>query len=139
MTSPNLRKLAADSNVLLSAIIGKSALKIFTSSNVEVLTTIFNIEEVKEYIPHLAHKYHLPSNALLLQLNMLPLVQKGEQEYKNKIAEARTLLEHRDPDDVYLGALALHEKIPIWSNDRDFEDFPLGVFSTAQLLKLLNL
>lgn len=138
MTSENLRRLAADSNVLLSAVIGKAALKVFTQLDLEILTTEFNIEEIKEYIPHLAAKYALEESKLRIQLNLLPLVRKDEDFYKSAFWEARKHLATRDPDDVHLGALALKERIPIWSNDKDLKVLPLPVYSTAQLLKLLD-
>ena len=41
--------------------------------------------------------------------------------------------------DVPLAALALKLEIPIWSNDRDFEELPLITYPTARLLKILGL
>lgn len=138
MTSRNLRKLAADSNVILSAVIGKAALKVFLKPEVELVTTQFNLREVEEYIPHLAAKYGLDGRALLLQLRMLPITAFEEKYYRNHASEAAQLLRERDPDDTHLAALALREGIPIWSNDRDFENLSLQVYTTAQLLKLLE-
>ena len=71
MTSGNLRKLAADSNVILSAVIGKAALQVFLRPEIELITTRFNVLEVEEYIPRLASKYGLDERSLLLQLRML--------------------------------------------------------------------
>jgi len=62
----------------------------------------------------------------------------AERSYSSELPAARQLLANRDPDDVALAALALKLRIPIWSNDRDYEHFPLGCFTTAQLLKILN-
>ena len=133
-----LKKIAADSNVLLSAVIGKAALKVFTRLDIEVLTTEFNIAEVEEYIPHLASKYHLSANNLLIQLNLLPLFRKGESHYKSELAAAEKYLKARDPDDIHLAALALKENIPIWSNDKDLKLLPVPIYPTAQLLKIFN-
>lgn len=36
-------------------------------------------------------------------------------------------------------ALALKLEIPVWSNDRDFEELPLIAYPTAKLLKILGL
>lgn len=138
MTSKLLKKLAADSNVLLSAVIGKSALKIFTHYALEISTTQFNIEEVKEYLPRLAFKYALSRTSLLLQLSMLPVEIHEESHYKSKMPEAHKYLGARYPDDVHLAALALIENLPIWSNDKDFHAIPLPIYSTAKLLKLLE-
>jgi predicted nucleic acid-binding protein len=40
---------------------------------------------------------------------------------------------------VDLLALALHLKLPIWSNDNDFEDAGVEWYTTAQLLKTLGI
>lgn len=138
MISGNLKKLAADSNVILSAVIGKAALRIFLRPEIEFATTRFNILEVEKYIPHLASKYGLDGRSLLLQLRMLPITTFGEKHYRSHIPEATRLLKERDPDDVHLAALALKEGISIWSNDRDFAKLSLQVYPTAQLLKLLE-
>lgn len=135
MTSKPLKRIAADSNVLLSAVIGKAALRIFIETSLDVITTQFNIDEVEEYIPHLASKYHLPENALVFQLHLLPLAVYDEEYYKDKIPAARKYLEAYDLDDVHLGALALKEDVPIWSNDKDFGHFPIPTYTTADLLK----
>jgi predicted nucleic acid-binding protein len=34
-------------------------------------------------------------------------------------------------------ALALHLDVPVWSNDRDFEDTGVSQFTTAELLAIL--
>lgn len=138
MISRNLRKLAADSNVILSAVIGKAALQVFLRPTIELITTRFNILEVEEYIPRLASKYGLDGRSLLLQLRMFPVAIFEEKHYRSHMPEAARLLNERDPDDVHLAALALKEGVPIWSNDRDFEKLSLQVYPTAQLLKLLE-
>lgn len=138
MTSGNLRKLAADSNVILSAVIGKAALQVFLRPKIELITTRFNVLEVEEYIPRLASKYGLDERSLSLQLKMLPIVVFDEKHYHSHTPQATRLLKERDPDDVHLAALALKEGIPIWSNDRDFEKLSLQVYTTAQLLKVLE-
>ena len=71
-------------------------------------------------------------------LELLPIAVFAAHEYAGEIAEARQLLAERDEDDVALAALALKLRIPIWSNDRDYERFPTGVFTTATLLKALD-
>ncbi len=138
MTSGNLRKLAADSNVILSAVTGRAALKVFLRPEIELITTRFNILEVEEYIPRLASKYGLDERSVLLQLRMLPLAIFEPKHYQSHTSQATRLLKDRDPDDIHLTALALKEEVPIWSNDRDFEKLSLQVYTTAQLLKALE-
>jgi predicted nucleic acid-binding protein len=138
MISENLRRLAADSNVILSAVIGKAALQIFIQPEIELITTEFNLEEVEEYLPHLASQYGLDEKLLLWQFKMLPLDGFAEKYYKSHLPKAEKLLKGRDPDDIHLAALALKEEIPIWSNDRDFEKLSIPVYTTAQFLKILK-
>ena len=138
MISGNLRKVAADSNVILSAVIGKAALRIFIQPYIEFITTQFNLQEVEEYLPRLAAKYHLDERTLLWQLKMLPIINFSESYYKSRFSDAEKLLKDRDPDDVHLAALALKENVPIWSNDRDFEKLSIPVYTTARFLKILE-
>ena len=138
MIFENLRKVAADSNVILSAVIGKSALRVFVRHDIEFITTQFNFLEVEEYLPRLAAKYRLDERVVLWQLQMLPLRSFPEKYYKSHFCKAENLLKERDPDDVHLAALAMKENVPIWSNDRDFEKLSIPVYTTAQILKILE-
>jgi predicted nucleic acid-binding protein len=139
MISDNLKRLAADSNVILSAVIGgKAALRIFVQPGIEFITTEFNLLEVEEYLPRLASKYGLDERLLIWQFKMLPLDGFAEKYYRNFLPKAEKLLKDRDLDDIHLAALALKENIPIWSNDRDFEQLSIPLFTTAQLLKIIE-
>ncbi len=138
MTFKNLKRLAADSNVILSAVIGKAALRVFLRPEIECITTQFNILEVEEYLPRLAAKYGLDERALLLQLKMLPVTVFHEKDYKPYKVAATRLLRGRDKDDIHLAALALKEEVPIWSNDKDFEKLSVPAYPTAKLLKIFE-
>jgi len=124
--------------VLLSAIVGKAALRVFDDPGLVVVTTQDNVAEVVEYLPEFAAKYHLSEEWLLEVFEMLPIQVFGKRQYATHVFEARSLLGERDPDDVPLAALALKLSIPVWSNDRDFDNFPTGVYSTAKLIKVLG-
>lgn len=139
MTSKHIKAVAADSNVILSAVIGKAALKVFTHLDITVLTAQYNIDEVREYIPHMAFKYAMDRRMLLAQLSMLPLIIKERDYYSSKIDEAFGYLKGRDRDDIHLAALALKEGIPVWSNDNDFNIVPVKVYTTATLLKAFGI
>jgi predicted nucleic acid-binding protein len=64
---------------------------------------------------------------------------KPRSFYKAKLAEAKVIMDAKDPDDVDVAALALELDAPVWSNDNDFLGFPLGRYTTAQLLKTLGM
>jgi predicted nucleic acid-binding protein len=55
------------------------------------------------------------------------------------MAEARRLIEWRDPDDVEILALTLQLKVPLWSNDNDFEGCGIERLTTAELLRTLGI
>ncbi len=87
----------------------------------------------------LAARYRLTRPAVSAQLAALPVEVVPESYYRSHITEARSYLGHRDPSDIPLAALALKLGIPIWSNDRDFEELPLIAYPTARLLRILGL
>ncbi len=123
MTSKSLRSVAADANVLLSAVIGKAARRVFEGApGLRVVTTQSTLAEVRRYLPMMAAKYDLNLEKLERDLKLLPLQVFSESHYRSRLAEAGRRLGKRDPDDVALAALALKLEIPIWSNDRDFEE-----------------
>lgn len=95
--------------------------------------------EVKKYLPVMATRYGLDLEEVEEALKQLSIQVFSEHQYRSHLPEARKHLDKRDPDDVTLAALALKLKIPIWSNDRDFEDVPVDLYPTAKLLKILGL
>lgn len=139
MDSPSLRSVAADANVLLSAAIGKAAQRVFHETSLVVVTTEEVLDEVREYLAELAVAYGLTEEEAEAHLAALPIVAYPESTYQRSLAEARRYLGQRDPDDVGLAALALHLRIPVWSNDKDFRVVPVDLYPTAKLLKVLGL
>jgi predicted nucleic acid-binding protein len=137
-TSKPLKRLAADANVILSAIAGKAALQVFLRREIEIVTTQFNIDEVREYLSIIADKYDLSEKLLETQLKLLPLKVYSQDYYKYFLSRASEILYGRDKDDIELLALAMKLKVPIWSNDRDFNVSGLEVYTTAKLLKILR-
>ncbi len=65
--------VVADANVLLSAIIGKAALRMFTDHALQIHATEFNLLEVERYLPRLSAKYELSEPEVRLQLRLLPV------------------------------------------------------------------
>ena len=135
-TLKGIERLAVDANPILSAIIGGSARAVFLSASKTLFyTTVFNYKEVEKYIPILASKKDLPIEDLYAALSMLPLSVCDDEFYKNKINQAKKMLEKRDSDDVHLLALALKLDCPLWSNDKDFDGLGVRVYSTLDLIK----
>ena len=133
-------QLVADANVLLSAAIGGRAALVLRHNQVEqVFTPAAAYDEVFEYLGPLAEKKRLRLDTLLLTLAALPVTIVERTEYDNHLPEAHRRMRARDPDDVDVLALALHLKIPVWTNDNDFEDAGVEWYTTAELLKTLRI
>jgi len=132
----DIEKLAVDANPILSAIIGGNARSVFLDADhISFYTTLFNFREVEKYIPTLASKRSLPLDDLYLALSTLPISVCDVEFYKATLREAERLISDRDPDDIHLLGLALKLSCPIWSNDRDFDDVGIKIYSTLALVR----
>jgi predicted nucleic acid-binding protein len=105
----------------------------------EVLTAELTLAEVEKYAPILAKKKRLSLEALLLAIAALPVTVVEQGVYSPSLPQARKLIASRDPDDVGILALALHMNLPLWSNDNDFEKAGIEWYTTAELLRKLEL
>ena len=133
-------RLAADANVLLSAIIGGRAALALRHEQVEqVFTPTAAYDEVFEHLAPLAKKKRLYLDTLLLTLAALPVTVVERSEYEHHLQEAKRRMGKRDPDDVDVLALALDLTLPVWSNDNDFEDAGVDWHATAEILKALGI
>ena len=130
--------VVADANVLLSAIVGKSALRVFTEFAIQVHAPQFNADEVTEYLPEMAQKYGLPVELVSLQWKLLPVRLHREEDYKAHLPNALAELKNRDPEDAHVLALAKSVGLSIWSNDRDLANVTVECFTTAKLLRALQ-
>jgi len=130
--------VVADANVLLSATVGKSALRVFTEFAIQVHTSQFNADEVTEYLPEMAQKYRLPVELVSLQWKLLPLRLHREEDYKAYLPDALAELKNRDPEDAHVLALAKSVGLSIWSNDRDLANVTVECLTTAKLLRALQ-
>lgn len=104
----------------------------------EILTTEATLAEVEEYAGQLARKRRLDVDVVLLAAATLPVTTVPRTVYASSLAEARKRIGRRDPDDVELLALAIQLKLPVWSNDNDFEDTGVVWHTTASLLSALE-
>jgi len=130
--------VVADANVLLSAIVGKSALRVFAEFAIQVHASQFNADEVTEYLPEMAQKYGLPVELVSLQWKLLPVRLHREEDYKAHLPNALAELKNRDPEDAHVLALAKSVGLSIWSNDRDLANVTVECFTTAKLLRALQ-
>jgi predicted nucleic acid-binding protein len=133
-------KLAADANVLLSSVLGGRARLVFGHPEIEeVVTTEPTFAEVREYAALLGSKKKLSPEAMMFAVAALPVTIVSAEIYEDAMAQARKLIGRRDPDDIEILALTIHLKIPLWSNDNDFEGCGIERFTTAALLRRLDI
>lgn len=130
--------VVADANVLLSAVIDKAALRVFSQFDIAVHATQFNCNEVAEYLPHMAHKYELSVELVEMQWKLLSLRIHSVNDYRRQLPQAIRDIAHRDAEDAHALALARSLGLPIWSNDKDFDNLDVPCFSTARLLRALS-
>ncbi|MBI3757892.1 MAG: PIN domain nuclease [Deltaproteobacteria bacterium] len=132
-----IASIVADANVLLSAVVGKAALRVFTKFTIMVHVAQFNADEVAEYLPYMASKYELPIELVEMQWKLLPLRIHLTEEYHSQLPQAIADLKDRDPEDAHALALARSLTLPLWSNDRDLRGLDVACYPTARLLRLL--
>jgi predicted nucleic acid-binding protein len=133
-------RLAADANVLLSAVLGGRARLVLETPQVDEILTVEQImAEVEEYAGLLARKKRLSEDLVLLSVAALPVTVVGPAAYAAAIPEAKKRIGQRDPDDIELLALALAFDVPVWSNDKDFEGTGVGWLTTEKVLRQLGL
>jgi predicted nucleic acid-binding protein len=133
-------RLAADANLLLSAVLGGRVRLILESPQVDEILTVEQImAEVEEYAGFLARKKRLSVDLVLLAVAALPVTVVPRAAYAAAIPEAKKRIGQRDPDDTELLALALAFNLPVWSNDKDFEGTGVGWLTTKKLLRQLGL
>jgi predicted nucleic acid-binding protein len=73
-----------------------------------------------------------------LQWKLLPVRLHAKEEYNRYFDEALAALEHRDPEDAHVLALAKSLGLPIWTNDRDLISRGPDCYTTAKLLRILD-
>ncbi len=130
--------IVADANVLLSAVIGKAAQRIFSASELKVHASEFNAREVSEYLPFMAKKYGLPADLVDLRWRILTVIIHKTSEYSSDFEIALADIKDRDPEDAHALALARSLGYPLWSNDRHLARLGVRCYTAAQLLKILE-
>jgi len=123
----------------LSAVLGHAPLRVFTQTDISVLTTPGVLREVRDYLPIVARQYDMLPQALEAQFRLLAVRECEPSEFAPKLEAAKRSIAKRDAHDVELLALALAFEIPIWSNDSDFKDAGVEWYMTARLLRRLGI
>ena len=135
--------LVADTNVVLSAVIGGQSSRAFGDPSLPLVYGAAAVrQEILEWLPKLAEKRRLDLGLRLGLLQLLPIKWIDARDYTRFEADARKRMRARDADDWPSVALALalagSRDVTIWTNDRDFEASGLATITTAQLLARLD-
>jgi predicted nucleic acid-binding protein len=125
---------------LLSAVAKRAASRILRDRpELRIVTTIVTIGEVRWHVAEFAERYQIDMGEMHKTIDSFPIRRYRYNEYRSHMAAARRYLALRDPSDVGLAALALKLNMPIWTNDNDFRELPLPIYTTAQLLRALGM
>ena len=127
-------KIAVDSNIIIAALLKGKAyflIKEFSRQGINFISTKANQKEVLKYLPFIAEKLELKVDFIKITFSLLPI--KYLEPSKKFLEKAKVII--RDPDDVPLLAIALEHKIPVWTNDKDFENTGIEVITTQEMAK----
>jgi predicted nucleic acid-binding protein len=131
--------VVADANVVLSALIGgRARLVIGSSHGPRCVAAEAVAEEVARHIPRLAAKRGLDPKLLYAALAVMPVDWKSGAEYEGLREEAERRIAARDPDDWPTVALAIKLGLPVLTQDKDFADAGVEIFTTGELLDALR-
>ena len=136
-TSGPPSRIVVDANPILAALLGGQARRVFFETPVQEFAVPETVlSEVREHVPQLASKLGTRPAFLEYALDLLPLRPYRARAYRRTMLEARRRIGSRDPDDVDVLALTLQLRVPLWSNDRDFEGTGVEQMTTADVLKV---
>ena len=127
--------VVADANPVLSALLGGAAREVFFSARIAFFASQHTLFEVEKYLSYVAQRLERAEMDLFREFELLPIIAIQPREYDSHVPRATELIAPRDPKDVHVLALALRLRLPIWSDDRDFEGLAdVTVYKTADLL-----
>lgn len=134
-----IESLVVDANPLLSALLAGRAREILFTSGLQFYSPQATLFEVEKYLPFVARKLGRSELDLFREFELLPVTAVQPQVYDSDVARATHLIGQRDAKDVPVLALALRLRLPVWTEDRDFENVPdVAVFKTVDLLALVR-
>lgn len=127
--------VVADANVLLSALIGGRARLVLASARgPRCFAAEAVAHEIADRLPRLAAKRHLDLGLHFAALQVMPVDWQPASAYEPFREEATGRMAGGEPDDWPAVAVALSLSLPVWSQDKDFEESGLQVYTTGDLL-----
>lgn len=143
---PNSRlpgALVADANVVLSAVTGGQAARVFELTEGPPAFGAHAVRlEILDWLPKLTAKRGLDLGLRLGLLQLLPITWVESCDYARFEPEARERMRPRDVEDWPTLAVAMtvaeSRDVAIWTNDKDFEAAEFRRVTTAQLLAMIE-
>lgn len=112
--------IVVDATPIISALIGGFSREVLFNHSFDFITTAYTIQEVTKYIPYISKKAGFSKEFIENLLNLLPLKIHNKKVYENFLPEAKSLI--KDKKDVDILALAIANGLPLWSQDKHFEN-----------------
>lgn len=129
--------MVVDANPMLAALLGGRAREILFSRRLAFYSPQPTLFEVEKYLAFVARKLDRAELDLFREFELLPVTAIQPHMYDSEVSRATELIGWRDAKDVPVLALALRLRLPIWTEDRDFDDLPgVVVYKTAELLRV---
>lgn len=130
-------KLVADANILFSlARPDSAASNVISSYRIKLISPEYLLSKLEEHRKEVSKKTGQPYEEIIRRLKGLVVYVEAE-EYKSMLLQACKML--KDNGDAPYLALAMKQRIPIWSNDRHLKaQESIPVFSTKDLVELLS-
>jgi predicted nucleic acid-binding protein len=132
--------LVVDANIIMAALIkdGKSR-ELIISGSFTLVRPDYMSEELDKYKERIAEKAGLSIGEieLLIALLLKRIRSIPYSEYKVKLAEARNIMKNDVKDVPYVACYLALKCDGIWTNDTDYDNTPIKIFKTHDLLPLL--
>ncbi len=135
-------KILADTNRIMAALIKDSnSRKIIRESNIEFVTIGLSKEELQKYKDYIKEKSGVTDeefkylfNRLMINVSVL-----RDDLIKPFMQEAKSIMDDIDKKDAPFIAAALATNLPIWSDDKHFEEQnKIKIFKTHDLVKYIE-
>ena len=115
-------KLVTDTNILFSFFWEDSLIKqILTSPNMEILSHIFALDELKKHSSLIINKTKISKREFTVEFNKLKSFVKflPKEYYQSFLKTAEEI--SPDKSDAHFLALCLRLNLPLWSNDKELK------------------
>jgi|SRR3989344_2229592 len=135
-------KLVVDTNRVIASLVKDSfSRKIIFYGNLELISIKISEKEIEKYKEEILNKSKLTKSqfdSIYEKING-NLIILDDLIIKDKMKEAKKIMDKVDPDDTPFIAAALATKSGIWSDDRHFEkQNKVKIYKTKELIDLLK-